>query len=86
MTESQIQSKILKYLRSRGGFVIKLSDKWVSGLPDIMYINKGVIHFFEVKTPKGVLSKIQRYTINKMNESGVKAHVVRSLNEVKEVI
>lgn len=85
MTESQIQRKILTYLKNKG-FAVKLSDRWQSGLPDILFIRDGVTYFFEVKTPKGVVSEIQKYTMKKLNEAGAIALVVRSLDDVKEVI
>jgi len=88
MRESEIQTQILKYLKKSypKAYIVKLSDKWVSGLPDIMMISDSIAFFFEVKVPKGRPTKIQLYTIKKLLKAGAQASVVRSVNDVKRAI
>ena len=88
MRELDIQKKILTYLRHAypEAVTVKLSDRWVSGLPDIMFIRNGKIYFFEVKTKTGKVSNIQRYFLDKLKANKTPAVVVTSLEEVKAVI
>ena len=85
MSESYIQSKILRYLKTTypQAFIVKLSDRWVGGLPDIMMIHNGSIYFFEVKTEKSNPTKIQMYTMMRISEAGGFCSVVRSVKETE---
>lgn len=84
MQEKELKEKVQKELKKRfpGGWLWKISDQWRSGVPDILFIWHGVNIFFELKTEKGVVSKIQEYTIRKINAAGGNAYVCRSVDEV----
>lgn len=87
MKESDIQRKVLKYLRSiDGAFVWKISEVWYSGVPDIFFLHKGRHIFFEMKTPRGAVEPIQVWTLNAIHAAGGEVHVCRSLEEVKSII
>lgn len=59
----------------------------ISGIPDITCIIRGQYYGFEVKRPFiGKLSKIQKETIDRINESGGRAYVVTSVKEVAEIL
>lgn len=49
MTESYIQSKIVKIVKEYGGLAIKLHPFTMAGLPDLMILYKGRCYFIEVK-------------------------------------
>lgn len=85
MLEKEIQAKILKYLRTSfsKAIVWKLDEQTLNGIPDILFIHDGHVIFFEVKNEKGRVKKIQRYTLNKLEENHVPAFVVRSVDEVR---
>lgn len=87
MTESKIQSKILKYLKGAypSAYIVKISDRFISGIPDILMIEDSYIYFFEVKTPRGRVSKIQEYTMDKIQKAGGNCYVVRSVEDVRGV-
>lgn len=88
MRESAIQSKILKWLRANypEAVTVKMTtERSFAGLPDIMMIYYQT-YFFEVKTKKGRLTKLQEHTINKLIKAGAITHVVRSLKEVQEIM
>jgi len=95
MNESQIVSKIIKYLnhsptikcfawKNHGGLY------GTKGLPDIMaVIRKGEKSFFlcfEVKTETGKVTEIQARILKRFTTLGITAVVVRSLADVKEAI
>lgn len=81
MTEARFQSRLLKSLRQhpvlKDGIVVKLSDRFTSGLPDVMVstvtleYGRYVTTFFELKVWPNKMTKIQRYYFNRM-----KAHLV----------
>jgi hypothetical protein len=87
MLEQDLKRRVIKTLKDEfpGCFIWKISDRWISGIPDILFIYKGVHIFFELKTDKGVVSKIQQYTIDKIMASGGYAYAVRSVEEVKRI-
>lgn len=58
-------------------FIVKLSDKWVSGLPDVMMILEGKACFYEIKTDKGVVSPIQKITHDALRKAGASVQIIR---------
>jgi hypothetical protein len=78
MTEQQIQAKRIKQLESEGYYVIKLIKTNKNGIPDLVAIppDSGVL-FSEVKTPKGVVSKLQQYRIKELSEHGLFTEIYR---------
>ena len=84
MTESQLTRKVMLWLRrDLGCFPLKLSDRWTSGIPDIVVTYKGRTVWIELKTGTGRLSDIQKWTIDKLIQQGSEVHVCRSLDEVR---
>jgi len=76
MTEKQIQSKRIKELESQGFYVIKLIKTNKNGIPDLIAIppNSGVL-FSEVKTPKGVVSRLQEYRLQELEKHGCNTEI-----------
>jgi Holliday junction resolvase len=88
MTEATIQKAILDYLKSLGAwcFAFKASICNERGVPDIICCYKGRFIGLEVKTARGRPSSIQKAQIRRINCAMGKAKVVRSVEEVKEVL
>ena len=89
--ESHYQKKIIDFLRKTypTAFVWKEAAGPYSrqGIPDVSAIIDGRYYGFEVKRPYfGVLSKIQRQTIEKIRAAGGVAEVVTFQHEVQEII
>lgn len=82
MTEAQLQTKVMKYLKSNGIYARKLHDTYTSGLPDIICCIKGHFVAIELKSTKGKLSKIQMVEAAKIIKAGGKYFVVRSMDEL----
>ena len=57
-----------------------------AGIPDVICCLDGRFFAFEVKTPDGVVTKLQERTIHKIKVAGGHAYVVRSVEDVKAVL
>ena len=78
MTEQQIQTKKIKELEADGYFVIKLIKTNKNGIPDVLALHPDYgIEFYEIKTEKGKVSKLQEYRMKELKESGFTAEVYR---------
>ena len=91
MSESRIQTSIITWLKKSfpGSIVWKIHEDpvfGVSGIPDIYFAYDYQSLWFEVKTQEGRVSKLQQSRIKQLKENGIKAFVVRSLEEVKEIV
>jgi hypothetical protein len=89
MLEKDIVNSITKYLKTvpncwffkeHGGMY------GTAGVPDFICCIAGRFVAFEVKTEKGVLTKLQESTLTKINAAKGIAHKVSSLQEVEEII
>ena len=70
MLESQIQTQIKKKLQADGWIVVKLIKTSMNGIPDLMCLKDGDVKFIEVKQPKGIISPVQQYVIDKLRING----------------
>ena len=83
--ETLLKNSIMNWLKSAypGIMIMKLADKFSSGYPDLILIHKNWgTCFVELKAKKGRISRIQEYMLNKINQSGGKATVIRSIEEL----
>ena len=78
MTEQQLQKRRIKELESDGYYVIKLMKTNKNGIPDLIAIppNSGVL-FSEVKRKGGIVSELQKYRLNELEEHGLKTEIYR---------
>jgi len=89
MLEKDITNKILKYLKTLDKcycFKEHGGSYGSAGIPDIICCYRGRFVAFEVKTEKGRTTKLQDLNIRKINEADGIAAVVRSVDDVKNVI
>lgn len=91
MKESQLQTKVLTYIRKaliphEDLFCWKASDKFIAGIPDIVGFYKGSPFAIELKIPGNKTTAIQDVTIMRMRRAGVPVAVCYSVEEVKEFI
>ncbi len=47
----------------------------MNGIPDLMALKDGQTMFVEVKTPKGVLSELQKIRINQLRKQGFEVKI-----------
>ena len=89
MLEKDIVNQIMRYLKT-----VPLCFAWkqhggqfgTAGLPDIILCLNGHFVAFEVKTPTGRLTPLQKSTLTKIMNAKGYAYKVTSLQEVKEII
>lgn len=86
-SESKIQAEIIELLQSTPRvYVVKVHSATKSGVPDILTSVLGKFVAFEVKSLKGKASELQLQNIKRIRESGGYAYIVRSKEEVKNII
>jgi len=86
MKEQEIQSKIIKYIQAKGGYVVKIVTASKAGVPDILACIEGVFYGFEVKTETGRPSPLQLENIAMIKNAGGKSGIVRSVSDVVKVL
>lgn len=86
MKESAIQRQIVEWLRDHGFLVWKISDRFRSGIPDLYAARDGHSHWFEVKRPGEAPTPLQRYEMVQLQNHGVPACVVSSVEQVRFAI
>jgi len=86
--ESNVQSKILKYLKSIDCYTVKVVSATKAGIPDIIVCYKGIFIGVEVKTPetKNNVSELQKYNLELIKDSGGYSLVAWDLEMVKDFI
>lgn len=85
MKESKIQTQIIKYFQLKGFIVIVHVGK--IGFPDLLILEGQGMHFWvEVKTETGVLSEVQKKTIDKLRATGDRVYVCRSEHDARKII
>jgi penicillin-binding protein-related factor A (putative recombinase) len=86
MLESALVTKVLIYLRNRGGFWAKIHGGpfQTSGLPDIIGCYRGFFIAFEAKRAgeKPKVTSLQLYTLNQIKAAGGRTTVIQSVEEV----
>lgn len=85
MSEQKIQASIIKYLESKGAYVVKVVTASKKGVPDIIACYKGQFVGIEVKRPetKTNVSPLQSYNLKKIEEAGGLSFVAWELAGLK---
>lgn len=87
--ESSIQAAILRWLRSQPDcYPVKFQAGAFTerGIPDVITSVGDRILWLEVKRSNGRVSKIQAVKHARIRRAGAPCHVVRSLDEVVEIV
>lgn len=88
MKESVLQKKMIEYIESKGGYVVKVIAASKSGVPDLLICYKGRFIGIEVKAPgKLVETKpLQKYNQKLIQDSGGVSTSLDSLDDLKELL
>lgn len=72
MTETQFKTKVVRLLKSEleDAFIYHPSDKWVSGIPDLLILYRGVFAAIELKVGRNKTSKLQDVILAKIAKAG----------------
>lgn len=80
--EQRIQTRILRELKKRGIYAVKIITASRNGVPDILCCYRGRFIGIEVKTPKGRLSAAQDFHLKLIDKAGGVAVIARSWEDV----
>jgi len=79
-TEAQFQSKVIRFLKEQGAYVIKIwgGGKYTrAGVPDIIACVNGYFIAVELKTETGRVSKLQEFNLENIWRAGGASMVLR---------
>ena len=87
MLEKTVERHLVEGVKKLGGLCYKFTSPGTQGVPDRIIITaQGRIIFVELKTDKGILSKIQKYIISQMLLRHADVRVLYGLEQVKELL
>lgn len=102
VSEHQIQSDIIGYLRYKGFYVTRMNSGKMrytnarggtnllhlheAGTPDVLAIREGRCFFIEVKRPGNKPTRLQTMKMAELEEFGAKCIVAYSIDDLKDII
>lgn len=87
MREKDIEGRLREGIKKLGGLCYKFVSPGNRGVPDrIVLLPGGTVHFVELKTEVGRLSKIQRVQLKRLERLGLQVEVLYGLSEVEEFL
>ncbi|MDO5015273.1 MAG: VRR-NUC domain-containing protein [Clostridia bacterium] len=87
MRESEIEKILRVEIEKLNGVCFKFISPGNIGVPDrIVIYPGGKIHFIELKTKKGVLSKAQELQISVLRSKGAEVFVIFGIDGVKQYL
>jgi len=86
MKEQDIQAKIQKYIKARGGYVVKTITSNRAGIPDILCCIDGKFIGIEVKMPGKTASPLQLANGDLIESAGGLFLVATSVEEVRNFV
>jgi len=88
MNEQGYQTRVIKYLESKGAYVVKTINTSKKGVPDLLVCYKGKFIGIEMKTPstRGNLSDLQWYNLTAISKAGGYGIVGVLLEDVSRIL
>lgn len=88
MTEKQLEEKLVRAVKNRGGKAFKFVSPGQDGVPDrLVILPGGKIGFVEVKKPgKGKLRKIQKHQLKKLTALSCKCYVLDDPLDIQSIL
>lgn len=87
MLEKEIERRMVRAVKERGGLCYKFVSPSNPGVPDRIVITpEGKIIFVELKTEVGRLARIQRWQIDEMRKRGADVRVAKGWPAVKALL
>jgi len=80
--ETKVKAKLKKLLKVGGYWFSSISDRYHSGLPDVIAIRSGLVYFIEVKSSTGKLTRLQTLTLEEAKRHGAICVVYRGEDEL----
>lgn len=87
MKESQIEAKLVRLVRGRGGLCFKFVSPGNPGVPDrIIVTPMGRVVFVELKTETGRLQKLQEWQLGELRKRQTDVRVLKGMAAVLEFV
>lgn len=84
MLEKEIERRLVREVRRRGGLCYKFTSPGNPGVPDrIVILPTGEVIFVELKTEIGRLSNLQKWQREEMIKRGADVRVLKGWEKVK---
>lgn len=86
--ESKLEQEVEKFMREKRIWqLVRFQAQYnQNGLPDRLYLYKGLLLGLELKTDKGVPTILQLRKLKEINNNGGLGIIIRSVNDVKKLI
>lgn len=86
-SEKTLEKKLGTKVKELGGWSLKFTSTFISGLPDrIVLMPGGRIFFAEIKTTKQKPRKIQLLMHRKLQALGFKVYVIDTTEQINEIL
>jgi hypothetical protein len=87
-SEKRLKEKVLAMLRREfsDAWVYKTSDRWKSGIPDVLICRKGRFFAAELKAGNNKATRLQFYVLKQIKRAGGRAAVCRSVDQVRDLL
>lgn len=88
MTEKELEQKLVRAVKVKGGIAYKFTSPAHRSVPDrIVVMPKGRVIFIEVKAPgKGRLTKLQARERDKLVSLGAEYHLLNDPEQVERIL
>ena len=85
MNETQFKQRVIDTIRTEypDAWFKKISDRFQSGIPDIIGCLNGRFFAIELKVPGGRVDRLQTYELERIRKAGGRAIVAYSLDQVR---
>jgi len=88
LSETRLKAKVLAMLKKefRDAWVYKTSDRWKSGIPDVLVCKEGRFFAAELKVGKNKATRLQLSVLRKIQRAGGRVAVCRSVDQVRNLL
>ena len=88
LSETRLKEKVLAMLKKefRGAWIYKTSDRWKSGIPDILVCKEGRFFAVELKVGNNKATRLQLYVLKQIKRAGGRVAVCRSVDQVRDLL
>lgn len=85
--ESKLEQEVEKFMREKRVWqLVRFQAQYnQNGLPDRLYLYKGLLLGLELKTDKGVPTTLQLRKLKEINNNGGLGLIIRSVDDVKKL-
>jgi hypothetical protein len=87
MLEKEIEHRMVRMIKERGGLCYKFVSPSNLGVPDRIVITPdGRVIFVELKTENGRLSKMQKWQRNELQKRGIDVRVIKGWSAARAFV